>query len=151
MASRFKRGFDGELPENHEINVTPLIDIMLVLLITFIVAAPLATVDVSVDLPASTALATTRPDKPLYLTLKDDLGLSLGDETIEKSALAAQLDAFTKGDKQARIFLRADKTVAYGDLMALMNELRSAGYLKIALVGIESPIDNSAETPDQEP
>lgn len=151
MASRFKRGFDDEMSENHEINVTPLIDIMLVLLITFIVAAPLATVDVSVDLPASTAAATARPDEPLYLTLKDDLSLALGDETIDRTALQIQLDASTKSDNQTRIFLRADKLVAYGDLMALMNELRSAGYLKIALVGIESPVENQAVTPAQEP
>ncbi len=147
MASRFKRGFEDDFPETHEINVTPLIDIMLVLLITFIVAAPLATVDVAVDLPASTATATERPDKPLYLTLKDDLTLTLGNETIDKARLAIKLDELTKSDKQARIFLRADKSVAYGDLMELMNELRAGGYLKIALVGIE----NAAAPLTQEP
>ncbi len=126
------------LAENHEINVTPFIDVMLVLLIIFMVAAPLATVDVNVDLPASTAQPQERPDKPLYLTLKDDLTVSLGDDTIPRENLQASLDAVTEGDREARVFLRADKAVDYGALMELMNLLRDAGYLKIALVGLES-------------
>ena len=137
MAARLDDGGD-ELAETHEINVTPFIDVILVLLIIFMVAAPLATVDVAVDLPSSTARPQQRPDKPLYLTVKADLGLALGNESIAREALAAELDRKTGGDKQARVFLRADKAVAYGDLMAVMNALRAAGYLKIALVGLEA-------------
>lgn len=135
MAARLDDGSD--LAENHEINVTPFIDVMLVLLIIFMVAAPLATVDVPVDLPGSTASSAPRPEKPLFVTVGSDLSISVGEDKVERTALAARLDAATGGDKGERIFLRADKTVAYGDLAAAMNLLRSAGYLKVALVGIE--------------
>jgi biopolymer transport protein ExbD len=137
MSIRMAREED-DLVETHEINVTPFIDVMLVLLIIFMVAAPLATVDVSVDLPSSTAQAQPRPDKPVFLTVKPDLSLSLGDDVIARDGLSAALEAATAGNHDERIFLRADKAVSYGDLMATMNALRSAGYLKIALVGMQS-------------
>ena len=129
---------DGDLGELHEINVTPFIDVMLVLLIIFMVAAPLATVDIAVDLPASTAEQQPRPDAPLFLTVRADLTLALGDDPVVGEDLAAALADATEGDTQTRIFLRADETVAYGDLMAVMNDLRDAGYLKLALVGVEA-------------
>lgn len=128
---------DEDLGELHEINVTPFIDVMLVLLIVFMVAAPLATVDINVDLPASTAQQQPRPDTPVYLTVQADLSLALGDDQITEGGLEAALEQVSEGDKDMRIFLRADKTVPYGDLMAVMNELRAAGYLKLALVGME--------------
>ncbi|MCI5074043.1 TonB system transport protein ExbD [Oricola sp.] len=128
---------NDDLTENHEINVTPFIDVMLVLLIVFMVAAPLATVDVDVDLPALTAEPKERPDEPLYLTLKADLTLVLGEVAVPADALQAALDRQTEGDRQTRIFLRADKVVPYGELMGVMNLLRDAGYLSIALVGLE--------------
>ncbi|MCV3208135.1 TonB system transport protein ExbD [Mesorhizobium sp. YC-39] len=138
MAARIRENIDGDLEENHEINVTPFIDVILVLLIIFMVAAPLATVDVNVDLPGSTATPAPRPETPLFLTLKDDLSLAIGNDTVPRGSFAATLDGRTKGDKQTRIFLRADKAVGYGDLMEVMNLLRGAGYLKIALVGLET-------------
>ena len=130
-----------------DINVTPMIDVMLVLLIIFMVAAPLATVDVNVDLPGSTATPAPRPETPLFLTLKDDLTLAIGNDTVPRPVFAATLDSKTKGDKQTRIFLRADKAVAYGDLMEAMNLLRGAGYLKIALVGLETAPTADAPAP----
>ena len=136
MSVRLDHGEDI-LNEVHEINVTPFIDVMLVLLIIFMVAAPLATVDIQVNLPASTAEPQPRPEKPLYLTVKSDLALTLGNDAVERGALGATLDGLTKGEKETRIFLRADKTVPYGELMEVMNLLRSAGYLKVALVGLE--------------
>ncbi|WP_288428984.1 TonB system transport protein ExbD [uncultured Agrobacterium sp.] len=137
MAGGIRESHGEELSENHEINVTPFIDVMLVLLIIFMVAAPLATVDVNVDLPASTAKPAERPDEPLYLTVKDDLSLNLGNDAVAREALAASLDARTGGNKDTRIFLRADKAVDYGHFMEIMNMLRDSGYLKIALVGLE--------------
>ena len=127
-----------DLVENHEINVTPFIDVMLVLLIIFMVAAPLATVDVNVDLPVSNATPAQRPDQPVYVTVKPDLTLALDNTDIAPGGLAAALGAATEGDREQRIFLRADREVAYGDLMGVMNTLRDTGYLKIALVGLES-------------
>jgi len=129
---------DDDLPENHEINVTPFIDVMLVLLIIFMVAAPLATVDVAVDLPVSTAQPQPRPEKPIFLTIKADHTLTLGEATVAESDLAGALDATSNTDKEQRVFLRADKQIDYGELMQTMNLLRAAGYLKIALVGLET-------------
>jgi biopolymer transport protein ExbD len=137
MSVRLDHG-DESLSELHEINVTPFIDVILVLLIIFMIAAPLATVDISVDLPTANAERTPRPDKPLFLTLKSDLSISLDENAVTRSELAGALDQATSGDKQQRVFLRADKAVPYGELMSLMNELRSAGYLHVALVGLEA-------------
>ncbi|RTL52518.1 MAG: TonB system transport protein ExbD [Bradyrhizobiaceae bacterium] len=123
----------------HDINVTPFIDVMLVLLIIFMVAAPLATVDLGVDLPASSAQQQPRPDKPVFVTVKPDLSLAIGEDIIARDSLKAALDTATSGKKDDRIFLRADKVISYGDLMQVMNLLRDAGYLKIALVGLEAP------------
>ena len=136
MAINLSQG-SGDLSEVHDINVTPFIDVILVLLIIFMVAAPLATVDISVDLPASNAEPKPRPDKPVYLTIKPDLSLSVGSESVNRAALPAALDASTKGEKDTRIFLRADKLVPYGEVMQIMNVLRASGYLKVALVGLE--------------
>ena len=132
------RAAADELVEVHEINVTPFIDVMLVLLIIFMVAAPLATVDVPVDLPSSNTQPQQRPDKPIYLTIKADLTLAIGDDAVTPGALTATLDALSGGNKEDRIFLRADRAVHYGDVMQVMNDLRSAGYLKIALVALET-------------
>src|SRR3546814_6577019 len=110
---------------------------MLVLLIIFMVAAPLATVSVAVDLPASTAEPQPKPDKQIFLTVEADHSLTLGDAPVAQDALGAALDRASGNDKKQRIFLRADKTVDYDTLMQTMNVLRTAGYLKVALVGLE--------------
>lgn len=136
MAAGIREMAGEDLEESHEINVTPFIDVILVLLIIFMVAAPLVTVDV--NLPGSTATPAPRPETPLFLTLRGDLSLAIGNDSVPRAAFAATLDSRTKGDKQTRIFLRADKTVGYGDLMEVMNLLRGAGYLKIALVGLKT-------------
>jgi biopolymer transport protein ExbD len=143
MAIRLSPQEDA-LDEIHEINVTPFIDVILVLLIIFMVAAPLSTVDVNVDLPASTANPAPRPDKPLFLTLKPDLSLALGEDPVSRGSLAGALDAETRGDKEQRVFVRADRAVPYGEVMELMNLLRGAGYLKIGLVGMEAAPSGSA-------
>jgi biopolymer transport protein ExbD len=146
MAVKLNHGGDSgdDLAENHDINVTPFIDVILVLLIIFMVAAPLSTVDVAVDLPASTATPAPRPDKPLFLTIDEQLGLSLGNNKVPRDAFGQALESITKGDKETRIFLRADESVEYGEIMTVMNMLREVGYLKIALVGLELPPDGTA-------
>jgi len=128
---------DEEFAEAHEINVTPFIDVMLVLLIIFMVAAPLATVDIPVNLPASSAEPPPRPDKPIFVTFKADHSIAVGDETVTQADLAAALDAATGSDRTQRVLLRADQALSYGEVMALMNLLRNAGYVKVALVALE--------------
>ena len=137
MSVRLDHG-DETLSEVHEINVTPFIDVILVLLIIFMIAAPLATVDMSVDLPSANAALNTQPEKPLVLTLNSDLSVMVDNDAVARAALAGALDAATGGDKEQRVYLRADKSVPYGELMRLMNELRETGYLKVALVALEA-------------
>lgn len=134
----YSAGESAESSEIHDINVTPFIDVMLVLLIIFMVAAPLATVDIRVNLPASSAQPQPRPDKPVYLTIKADKQLYLGDALTTSDRLSEQLNEQTKADKDTTIFLQADKTVDYATLMTVMDTLRTAGYLKVGLVSMES-------------
>ncbi len=137
LGARLRATRDDDIGEISDINVTPFIDVILVLLIIFMVAAPLSTVDVAVDLPVSTATPLPRPDKPIFLTLKADLTLAVGEDGIERDALPAALDERTHGDHEQRIYVRADQAAPYGELMKTMNLLRDAGYLKIGLVGLE--------------
>jgi biopolymer transport protein ExbD len=136
MAIRLLRR-EEDFAETHEINVTPFIDVMLVLLIIFMVAAPLATVDVPVNLPSATAQPAARPEKPIFVTLKADRSLAVDDEAVARANLAAALDAATGADRTPRILLRADQALPYGEVMELMNQLRNAGYVKVALVALE--------------
>ena len=142
MALRLgSRSGDDDLEVQHEINVTPFIDVMLVLLIIFMVAAPLATVDIGVNLPTSTAPEQPRPDKPVFVTIKPDLAIAVGEAVVARDALPGALDSATNGRKDQNIFVRADKSVSYGELMGVMNVLRDGGYLKLALVGLETPAE----------
>ncbi len=127
----------SDLEETHEINVTPFIDVMLVLLIIFMVAAPLATVDLPVDLPASNAAPHEKPDKPVYVTIQSDLALALGETPVKRKDLVSALDAHLH-DKSKRIFLRADASVPYGEMMAVLESLRAGGYLRVALVALDA-------------
>ncbi|MTD38514.1 TonB system transport protein ExbD [Erwinia sp. CPCC 100877] len=136
MAMHFNENVDND-GEMHDINVTPFIDVMLVLLIIFMVAAPLATVDVKVNLPASSSKPEPRPEKPVYLSVKADNSMFLGDDAVTKENMVNALNAMTQGKKDTTIFFRADKTVNYETMMDVMDTLRQAGYLKIGLVGQE--------------
>ncbi|MDH7793960.1 MULTISPECIES: TonB system transport protein ExbD [unclassified Beijerinckia] len=143
---------DDEYDEVHDINVTPFIDVILVLLIIFMVAAPLSTVDLPVDLPSSTANPQKKPDKPTYVTIKSDLAVAIGETMVKRVDLAHQLDQLPEMTKDKRIFLRADKTVPYGEIMSVFELLRSGGYLKVALVALEGvpeakPAEAGSATP----
>ena len=128
---------DEEFSEAHEINVTPFIDVMLVLLIIFMVAAPLSTVDLPVDLPSSTAAPEKKPDKPIYVSIKSDLSLAIGETPVKRSELLRSLDAMADADRDRFVFLRSDRAVPYGEMMDVLELLRAGGYTKIKLVALE--------------
>src|SRR5438045_9269950 len=128
---------DGDFAETHEINVTPFIDVILVLLIIFMVAAPLSTVDLPVDLPSSTATPQKKPDKPTYVSIRADLAVAIGETMVKRVDLVRTLDAAPDAGKDRFIFLRADRAVPYGDMMDVLEILRAGGYSKIKLVALE--------------
>jgi biopolymer transport protein ExbD len=146
-ASISDSGLEDDFDETHDINVTPFIDVILVLLIIFMVAAPLSTVDLPVDLPSSTATPQKKPDKPTYITIKSDLALAIGEAPVKRQDLLATLNADTSGGgKERRLFLRADRAVPYGEMMDVLELLRNGGYLKVALVALEGvPQDRGAQ------
>jgi biopolymer transport protein ExbD len=135
---------DSDFAETHDINVTPFIDVILVLLIIFMVAAPLATVDVPVDLPTSTATPQKKPDKPTYVSIKSDLTLAIGENPVKRADLVHSLDTLADMSKDKYVFLRADKSVPYGELIGVMELLRSGGYPRIKLVALEGVSSNGA-------
>jgi biopolymer transport protein ExbD len=144
---------DDDFPLSHDINVTPFIDVMLVLLIIFMVAAPLSTVDLPVDLPTSTAVPQKKPDKPTYVTIKSDLAVAIDETPLKRVDLVRTLDAMPGQGKDRRIFLRADRAVPYGELMDVLERLRIGGYVKVALVANEGVADTqpSSGAPRAEP
>ena len=123
--------------ETHEINVTPFIDVMLVLLIIFMVAAPLSTVMLPVDLPSVTSAASQTEEGDVTLTLDAELTLFINEQEVSRDGFLLAMEAATGNDENKRIYVQADRTVDYGDLIDLLNELRASGYLKVALVGLE--------------
>ena len=136
MGVSFSEVDDEDFSETHEINVTPFIDVMLVLLIIFMVAAPLSTVDLPVDLPTSSAAPQPKPEKPTYVSIKADRTVAVGEAAVTRADLVRTLDAMDT-NRDRRIFLRADRAVAYGDMMDVLEMLRASGYAKIALVALE--------------
>lgn len=129
------RPLDDGLEPVSEINVTPFIDVVLVLLIVFMVAAPLATVNIPVNLPAAASTADKPKEKPVYLTIKADKSLLIGERVVAPSQLVEALNAATGGNHERRIFLRADEKLPYGALMSIFSKLRKADYYQVALVG----------------
>jgi biopolymer transport protein ExbD len=130
---------DDDTPEQADINITPFIDVMLVLLIIFMVAAPLSTVDISVDLPTSSARVAARPPQPIFITIDKSAVWSVGETPVVETTLISAIEAMTDGKRETRLFLRADQDVRYGEVMRLTERLREAGYLKVALVAREAP------------
>ena len=123
-----------------EINVTPFVDVMLVLLIVFMVTAPLLTVGIPVDFPKVKASALTDQKEPIEITVKLDGTVYLGESTVEVENLIARLNAITDQNTEARIYVRGDRVVAYGRVMEIMSIINSAGYIKVALVA-QNPTD----------
>src|SRR5437868_6132717 len=141
---------DSDCAESHEINVTPFIDVILVLLIIFMVAAPLSTVDLPIDLPTSSATPQKKPDKPTYVSIRPDLTLAIGEDPVKRTNLVSSLDALADMAKDRYVFLRADRAVPYGELMGVMEILRAGGYSKIKLVALEGGPADAAAAPAPE-
>src|ERR1700676_2202017 len=142
---------DNDFAETHEINVTPFIDVILVRLIIFMVAAPLSTVDLPIDLPSSTATPTKKPDKPTYVSIKPDLTLAIGEDPVKRTDLVSALGEVADMSKDKYVFLRADRAVPYGELMGVMEILRSGGYSRIKLVALEGVPAAAPASPATEP
>ena len=117
-----------------EINVTPFVDVMLVLLIVFMVTAPLLTVGIPVDLPKVKANALTDQRDPIEITVKLDGTVYLSESIVEVKNLIPRLNAITDQNTEARIYIRGDQVVAYGRVMEIMSIINSAGYIKVALI-----------------
>ena len=139
MAAKLSGGGGGKyaIEQNSEINVTPFVDIMLVLLIIFMVAAPLATVSVEVKLPRAVAPVQQNPPKPFYVSIQANSRVYIGDNEVDIDSVGAELlDLIgNKTPSDERIFIRADQTTRYGDFMQVMNSLQDSGFYSVALVG----------------
>ena len=139
MAAKLSGGGGGKyaIEQNSEINVTPFVDIMLVLLIIFMVAAPLATVNVEVKLPVAVAPMQANPPKPFYVSIQANSRVYIGDNEVDIDAVGTELlDLIgNKTPSDERIFIRADQTTRYGDFMQVMYSLQDSGFYSVALVG----------------
>lgn len=123
-----------------DINVTPFVDVMLVLLIVFMITAPLLTAGVPVDLPKSDAKAISEPDnKPLEISISADGEIFIGESKVKRDRLVNMLSAMTRDNPDRRIFVRGDQGLPYGDIMELLGSLNGAGFRKVAL--ITEPLD----------
>jgi len=139
MAAKLGGGGGGKyhVEQNSEINVTPFVDIMLVLLIIFMVAAPLATVSVEVKLPRAVAPPAQNPPKPVFISIQNDGDVFIGDGRTDLGTMGDDLRRLIGGRNpdEERIFIRADQTTRYGDFMQVMNTLQDNGFYSVALVG----------------
>lgn len=152
MAVSLSEGdLDDDFAETHEINVTPFIDVILVLLIIFMVAAPLATVDLPIDLPTSTAAPIKKPDKPTYVSIKPDLTLAIGENTVRRADVLRELNGMmSDGNKDRTVFIRSDRTVPYGEVMDLLEILGAGGY-KFKLVTLQGVPAAPGQAPSAQP
>jgi TonB system transport protein ExbD (group 1) len=129
-----------DLGQNSEINVTPFVDVMLVLLIIFMVAAPLASVSVELKLPDAVAKPRQNPPKPVYISIQKGGALYIGDFPTDLASMGPELtkQVGKRDPSKERIFIRADKEVRYGDFMQVMNTLQDSGFYSVALIGQDS-------------
>jgi biopolymer transport protein TolR len=117
-----------------EINVTPMVDVMLVLLIIFMVTAPLMTSGVPVDLPKTNAQPLNSDSEPLTVSIKADGSIFLQDQAVDVSEIVAKLQAIAQNNPERRIFVRGDKDLAYGRIMEVMGTITQGGFTKVALL-----------------
>jgi biopolymer transport protein TolR len=130
-----------------EINVTPMVDVMLVLLIIFMVTAPLMTSGVSVDLPKTNAQPLNSDSAPLTVTIKADGAIFLQDQPVDVSDIVARLQAIAQNNPERRIFVRGDKDLAYGRIMEVMGTITQGGFTKVALLAEQTAAPASPAKP----
>jgi biopolymer transport protein TolR len=128
LGTKNKRGLVAE------INVTPFVDVMLVLLIIFMVAAPMMTQGLEVDLPATTAKALRQQEEPLIVAIRENGDIYLGKIKVDSSLLVQQLSRLDEEKKKEPVYLRADKNVAYGTVASTMADIRSSGFAKLGMI-----------------
>lgn len=138
LHARGSRSRHGRAQLMSEINVTPMVDVMLVLLIVFMVAAPLLTIGVPVDLPDAAARPLPDDNKPIEITVDQNGAIFIGDTPIRQAELIERLVAITQGRADARIYVRGDQSLTYGRIMAVIGTINGAGFRKVALVA-EAP------------
>jgi biopolymer transport protein TolR len=134
----------GEIGEDRyaplaEINVTPMVDVMLVLLVIFMVAAPLLTVGVPIDLPKTSAAQVTQPREPIVVSINRDDQAFIGDEAVAASALKQRLVGLAAADPTRIVYVRGDRTLPYGRVMDLLGMVNSAGFTKVSLLAEAQP------------
>ncbi len=132
-----------------EINVTPMVDVMLVLLVIFMVTAPLLVAGVPVQLPKNSAQRLSQPNKPVIVTLAADGRLYIRDDEVDAASLITRLSALRTGEGDAVVYLRADKTIPYGQVMDLLGRLSSSGYQRISLLSQPPHQDGEGAAPQR--
>ncbi|OPB30209.1 biopolymer transporter ExbD [Bartonella sp. WD12.1] len=144
MKTDYHNEYEGDdFQVQSEINVTPFIDVVLVLLIVFMVAAPLATSVISVQLPSVTTTPVSQPDKPLYITLQKDHSFYIGDTLVEEGEFIEVLSEETRENLETKILIKADEEMDYGRVVNVLDQLQAAGYTKIGLVGMHKTLNHS--------
>jgi len=127
-------GDEGRYQPLAEINVTPMVDVMLVLLVIFMVTAPLLTVSVPIDLPKTTAATVTEPKKPIIVSVNRDDTVFIGDQKVAAADLASRLGKLAAEDPERVVYVRGDRTIPYGRLMDLLGLVNTAGFTKVSLI-----------------
>ena len=127
------------IEQNSEINVTPFVDVMLVLLIIFMVAAPLATVSIKVELPPSSAKPAANPPKPVYISIQANGSTYIGDSPTDLASIGDDLRRIVgkRDPSKERIYIRGDQDAMYKDFMGVMNALQDNGFYSVALIGLD--------------
>ncbi|HTT78496.1 MAG TPA: biopolymer transporter ExbD [Stellaceae bacterium] len=127
-------GQEGNYQPLAEINVTPMVDVMLVLLVIFMITAPLLTVGVPVDLPKTTASKLTAPKQPIIVSINREDAVFIGDHQVDEADLAGRLDALAALDPDRIVYVRGDRAIPYGRLMDLLGIVNTAGFTKVSLI-----------------
>lgn len=139
-SGRSRGGYHKSYRPMSDINVTPFIDVMLVLLIVFMVTAPLLSAGIPVDLPKTEAAAMSEKDeKPLEVAVNKSGEIYIGETKVTREALLGKLSAITGDDMERRVFIKADQGLSYGDVMAILGSINKAGYKKVALITEPTP------------